>query len=35
MGLIRAVKNVPNIDYYEYKENNYYNNYRYRAKFRI
>jgi hypothetical protein len=35
MGLIRAVKNVPNIDYYEYKENNYYNNYRYRAKFKI
>jgi hypothetical protein len=35
MGLIRAVKNVPNIDYYEYKENNYYNNYRYRAKFRL
>ena len=23
------------IDYYEYKENNYYNKYRYRAKFRI
>ena len=35
MGLLRSVKDVPNIDYYEYKENNYYNNYRYRAKFRI
>ena len=35
MGLLRSVNNVPNIDYYEYKENNYYNNYRYRAKFTI
>ena len=35
MGLLRSVKDIPNIDYYEYKENNYYNNYRYRAKFRI
>ena len=35
MGLLRSVKNVPNIDFYEYKENNYYNNYRYRAKFRV
>ena len=35
MGLLRSVKDVPNIDYYEYKENNYYNKYRYRAKFRI
>ena len=35
MALLRSVKDVPNIDYYEYKENNYYNNYRYRAKFRI
>jgi hypothetical protein len=35
MGLLRSVKDVPNIDYYEYKENNYYNNYRYRAKFSI
>jgi hypothetical protein len=35
MGLLRSVKDVPNIDYYEYKENNYYNNYRYRAKFRV
>ena len=35
MGLLRSVKDVPNIDYYEYKENNYYNKYRYRAKFRL
>ena len=35
MGLLRSVNNVPNIDYYEYKENNYYNKYRYRAKFRL
>ena len=35
MGLLKSVNNVPNIDYYEYKENNYYNNYRYRAKFSI
>jgi hypothetical protein len=35
MGLLRSVKDVPNIDYYEYKENNYYSKYRYRAKFSI
>jgi hypothetical protein len=35
MGLLRSVKDVPNIDFYEYKENNFYNNYRYRAKFTI
>ena len=35
MGLLRSVNNVSNIDYYEYKENNYYNKYRYRAKFSI
>jgi hypothetical protein len=35
MGLLRSVKDVPNIDYYEYKESNYYGKYRYRAKFRI
>jgi hypothetical protein len=35
MGLLRSVKDIPNIDYYEYKENNYYSKYRYRAKFSI
>jgi hypothetical protein len=35
MGLLRSVKDIPNIDYYEYKENNYYGKHRYRAKFSI
>jgi len=35
MGLLRSVKDVPNIDYYEYKETNYYSKYVYRAKFSI
>jgi hypothetical protein len=35
MGLLRSVKDVPNIDYHEYKENTYYNKYMYRAKFSI
>ena len=35
MGLLRSVDNVPNIDFYEYKENTYYNRYNYRAKFHI
>ena len=35
MGLLRSVKDVANIDYYEYKENTYYNKYLYRAKFSI
>ena len=35
MGLLRSVKDVPNIDFYEYKENTYYNKYNYRAKFEI
>ena len=35
MALLRSVNNVPNIDYYEYRENNFYNKYRYRAKLTI
>lgn len=35
MGLLRSVKNVPNIDYHEYRETLYYNNHRYRAKFTL
>ncbi len=35
MALLRSVNNVPNIDYYEYRENNFYNKYSYRAKLTI
>ena len=35
MALLRSVNNVPNIDYYEYRETNFYNKYRYRAKLTI
>jgi hypothetical protein len=35
MALLRSVNNVPNIDYYEYRGNNFYNKYTYRAKFKI
>ena len=35
MALLRSVNNVPNIDYYEYRETNFYNKYSYRAKLTI
>ena len=35
MGLLRKVENIPDIDYYEYRDSEYYNKYRYRAKFRL
>ena len=35
MGLLRKVENVPNIDYYEYRDGEYYNKFLYRAKFRL
>ena len=35
MALLRSVNNVPNIDYYEYRGNNFYNKYTYRAKLTI
>ncbi len=35
MGLLKSVDNVPGIDYYEYRDNNYYNNYEYRMRVEI
>lgn len=35
MGLIRSVKDIPDIDYYEYRDRMFYNKYRYRAKLYI
>lgn len=35
MGLIRSVKDIPDIDYYEYRDSKFYNKYRYRAKLYI
>lgn len=32
MGLLRSVDNVPGIDYYEYRDNQYYNKYEYRLR---
>jgi len=33
MGLLKSVDNVPGIDYYEYRDQDYYNKYEYRARF--
>lgn len=33
MGLLKSVKNVPGIDYYDYRESDYWNKYKYRARF--
>ena len=35
MGSLKSIKDVPGIDYYEYRDSEYYNKYRYRAKFRL
>jgi hypothetical protein len=35
MALLKLVNNVPGIDYYEYRDNDYYNKYEYRARFKI
>lgn len=35
MGLLKSVNNVPGIDYYDYRDNDYYNKFVYRARFSI
>jgi len=35
MGLLKSIDNVPGIDYYDYRDSDYYNKYVYRARFSI
>jgi len=35
MGLLKSVNNVPGIDFRDYREHEYYNKYKYRAKFAV
>lgn len=35
MGLLKSVDNVPGIDYYEYRDSQYYNKYEYRLRVKI
>lgn len=35
MGLLKSVNNVPGIDYYDYRETDYWNKFKYRARLRI
>ena len=35
MGLLKSVDNVPGIDYYDYRDDNYYNKYQYRVRFKL
>lgn len=35
MGLLKSIKDVPNINYYEYREYDYYNKYKYKARLKI
>ena len=35
MGLLKSVKDVPGIDFYEYRDSDYYNKYEYRARFNL
>jgi hypothetical protein len=35
MGLLKSIDDVPGIDYYEYRDNDYYNKYEYRARFSL
>jgi len=35
MALLKSVDNVPGIDYYDYRDSDYYNKYSYRARFKL
>ena len=35
MALLKSVDNVPGINYYDYRENDYYNKYAYRVRFKL
>jgi len=35
MGLLKSVENVPGIDFYEYRDQDYYGKYTYRARFSL
>ena len=35
MGLLKSVKDVPGVDFYEYRDQHYYNKYEYRARFNL
>jgi hypothetical protein len=35
MGLLKLAENVPGIDFYEYRDQHYYNKYEYRARFNL
>jgi hypothetical protein len=35
MGLLRSAKDTPGIDFFEYRDNDYYNKYEYRARFQL
>ena len=35
MGLLKSVDNVPGIDYYDYREYDYYDKFKYRARFKL
>ena len=35
MGLLKSVDNVPGIDFYDYRDDDYYNKYTYRVRFRL
>ena len=35
MGLLKSVEDVPGIDFYEYRDQHYYNKYEYRARFNL
>lgn len=35
MGLLKSINNVPGVDYYEYRDSQYYNKYEYRLRARI